>query len=126
VLAVRADQYEKMKALAERLADAVIEEADPDNWSGKGKNPADLTREERGDRYWCKKNAAATLSVLMRVSNVTGVLERTLFGTGTPADPEKPAGEEGETDLDREVNAAEKDARRLLAKLQQKPSGRAN
>jgi hypothetical protein len=67
-VAVRDDQYASFKALNEKLIDVVIVEANPEHWTGDPSKLAELTREERGDRYWCKKNAAATLSVLMRVS----------------------------------------------------------
>lgn len=109
---MRDDQYTKLKALQEKLADVVINEANPDTWTGNGKTPADLTRDERGDRYWCKKNAAATLSVMMRIYSVAGMVER---AGGTA--PELPAGADGETDLDREVAAAEREARSILTKI---------
>lgn len=109
---MRDDQYARLKALTEKLADTVIGEADPDTWTGNGKKPADLTRDERGDRYWCKKNAAATLSVLMRIYSVAGMVERAAFGV-----PPLPTDPGGETDLDREVNAAEREAQAILKRL---------
>lgn len=108
---MRDDQYTKLKGLTEKLTDVVLEEADPAKWTGAGVEVAQLTRDDRGDRYWCKKNAAATLSVLMRVHNLVGVIER-----GGSAEP-PPEGAAGESDLDKEVAAAEKEARSILTKL---------
>lgn len=118
---MRDDQYAKLKGLAEKLADTVIGEADPDTWTGNGKKPADLTRDERGDRYWCKKNCAATLSVLMRIYSVAGMVERAAFGA-----PQLPAGPAGETDLDREVSAAEREAQAILKRLAKTSRARQN
>lgn len=61
---MRPDQMQRLQDLSEQLADAFILEADPSEWSGSGKSPADITQQERGDRYWCKKNAMATGGVL--------------------------------------------------------------
>lgn len=108
---MRDDQYTKLKGLTEKLTDVVLEEADPAKWTGAGVEVAQLTRDDRGDRYWCKKNAAATLSVLMRVVNLVGVIERAAPG----AQPEPLV--EGDTDLDREVAAAEREAQSILKKL---------
>lgn len=108
---MRDDQYVKLKALSEKLTDVVLAEADPALWNGYGKPLVDLTRDERGDAYWCKKNAAATLSVLMRVHNLVGVIER-----GALSEP-PPEGAAGETDLDKEVAAAEREAKVILKKL---------
>jgi hypothetical protein len=118
---VRDEQYARLKALSEKLADTVIGEADPDNWTGNGKKPAELTREERGDRYWCKKNCAATLSVLMRIYSVAGMVER----AGRPP-AELPAGAAGETDLDREVSAAEREAQAILKRIAKTSRARSN
>lgn len=118
---MRDDQYARLKALTEKLADTVIDEADPDTWTGNGKKPADLTRDERGDRYWCKKNCAATLSVLMRIYSVAGMVER---AGGTA--PELPAGAACETDLDREVSAAEREAQAILKRIAKSSRARSN
>jgi hypothetical protein len=61
---MREDQVKRLQDLSEQLADAFIGEADPTEWPGNGQAPADLTQQERGDRYWCKKNAMATGGVL--------------------------------------------------------------
>lgn len=120
---MRDDQYLKLQALNEKLIDAVIIEANPDAWPGDLTKLAAMSREERGDRYWCKKNAAATLSVIMKLTSITGMMERTLRGTGpVPGDP---AGTD-ETDLDKEMKAAEREARTALAKIQRRQRDRSN
>jgi hypothetical protein len=48
----------------ERMADVFLTEADPDCWSGNGVLPCDMTKEERGNRHWDKKGAAATAVVM--------------------------------------------------------------
>lgn len=109
---MRDEQYFKMRALSEKLTDVVLDEADPDEWPGAGIPLCDLTREDRGNRYWCKKNAAATLAVLTRVHQVIGITERAKAGKFTLEMP----GEDGE--LDKEIALAEKEATKILRQVQ--------
>ncbi|SEB73412.1 hypothetical protein SAMN05216178_2051 [Pseudomonas saponiphila] len=106
---MRSDQLDRMQNLAEDLAEVVIQEADPKQWPGAGKLLADLTKDERGDRYWCKKNAAATMTLLVKVMNICGTLNR----AGAPAPNEE---EEG---MDKDIARAEQEAVALLEKAQQ-------
>jgi hypothetical protein len=120
---VRDDQYLRLQALNEKLIDAVIVEANPDAWPGDPTKLAEMSREVRGDRYWCKKNAAATLSVIMKLTSITGMMERTLRGTApAPGDPDG----DDETDLDKEMKAAEREAKTALAKIQRRQRDRSN
>ena len=67
---MRDDQFEKLEALQEKLCDTILTEADPDNWPGGKQLPKDLSQEDRGDRYWCKKNAAATFTLLNKCMSI--------------------------------------------------------
>ena len=58
------EQITRLRALTEKLADAFLAEDDQSLWSGGEQPVAELTTQERGDRYWCKKNAIATAAVL--------------------------------------------------------------
>lgn len=109
---MRPEQYERLQALQEKLTDVVIQEADPERWPGNGKELAELTRDERGDRYWCKRNAAATLSVIMRVQNLVHVVEQ--------RSSRRPNEGEAADDLEDDVLAAEREAAAILAKMQRK------
>jgi hypothetical protein len=106
---VRDDQYAKLQGLSEKLTDVVVVELEPDAWPGAGKLLQDLSRDERGDRYWCKKNAAATLSLLTKMQSLLGIIERRA--------PDTPAAEEHD-DLDDEIKAAEKAATKILKDVQ--------
>lgn len=64
---MRKDQIHRLYDLSERIADVFIEEADPDTWNGAGQPLADMSKEERGDRLWDKKNAIQTGALLARV-----------------------------------------------------------
>lgn len=100
---MRADQIERLKALSEGLADVVLDEANPENWPGTGKTLADLSRDERGDRHWCKKNAAATMTLLVKVMSITGHVQ----GGTLPKDST-------EDDLDKVQAQAEREAVAML------------
>lgn len=58
----------------DKRTDTVLIETDPDNWPGAGKAIDKHTKQERGDRYWSKKNAAATLTLLTKMHTLIGIL----------------------------------------------------
>lgn len=106
---IRQDQYEKLQAMSEKLTDVFLSEADPDNWPGSGWNPQQLTKEQRGDRYWSKKNAVATLSIISKIAQLTTVIQESSaagLGSANVVDDED--------GLDAEIRQAEKEAAKLL------------
>ena len=106
---MRADQLTRLNVLSEGLADVLIDEADPASWPGAGTRLADLTKADRGDRYWCKKNAFATVALLARVEQLRGATHggtTPVTGGGTVTDP-----------LDTEIAEAEALGRKLLEQL---------
>lgn len=100
---MREDQKIMLAELSEKLADVFLMEADPANWSGAGKLPVDLTREERGDRKWDKQNAMATGGVLRYVMDVTDAARERKIDD----DPEQA---KRDADLDRQIREATKRA----------------
>lgn len=104
---MRPDQLQRLQELTEKLADVVLEEADPAEWPGAGQPLASLTQQERGDRYWCKKNAAATFVLLNRADEI---IQRRSSG--------KPANDDTGEDLDRTIAQAEREAARALERIQ--------
>jgi len=119
---MRQDQYERLVKLEEELADVFIFEAETKNWSGAGLMPNAMDQQTRGDRYWCKRNAVATLSLMQRVASLVGAVQQR--GTGTTPAPDEP--DEHESNLDAEVRDAEKEAARLMRDLQRGGKARAN
>ncbi|WP_448652505.1 hypothetical protein ACSHWC_03195 [Pseudomonas fluorescens] len=106
---MRDDQITRLQALSESLGEVVIHEVDPANWPGATKDPSDLTQQERGDRYWSKKNAAATMTLLLKVVNISGVLSK-----------QKP-GEDADgaaKELDSELASAEREAQAIIDRMQ--------
>lgn len=113
---MRQDQYEKLQVLAEKLTDTFIIEANPDTWPGAGVDIATMDQQTRGDRYWVKKNAAATLSVITRTIGLVGIIQQRAAGG---ADVPTPAEGSPEDDsLDADIKAAEKEAKKLLDQYQ--------
>jgi hypothetical protein len=108
---MRQDQIQKLNDLTEKLADAVLIDADPERWIGYGKSAGQMTKEERGDAYWCRKVAAATISVLKRVENVVSdATEAQNGGAELNEDAE----------LEKEMASAEREAELLLDQLQRR------
>jgi|GEM_PF-6468564 len=64
----------RLNAPSDKLTDVVLEEADPDTWPSAAKPPDKHTKQERGDRHWCKNNAAALLTLLVKVRLLIGML----------------------------------------------------
>jgi hypothetical protein len=103
---MRQDQYEKLQGLAEKLTDVLVNEVDPDGWPGRGIALSAMDRDTRGDLYWCKKNAAATLSTLTRLHTLIGTVQRV-----APPDPEAAT---DDTDIEKEIATAEAEALRAI------------
>lgn len=114
---MRADQYEKLQALQEKLVDVFLMEADSDNWPGANLTSAAMDQQTRGDRYWSKKNAVATGGLIQRVSNLTMKIE---MANSQPGGGGADEVRDEESDLDKQVAAAEKEGKRLLDKVQKK------
>jgi hypothetical protein len=108
------EQMQKLQDLESKLVDVVLVEADPDTWPGAGKDLKALDKQERGDRYWSKKNASASMALLMRVYSLADMARRAQAGTPPPAANE---GDDADGDLDRELSAVEKDAAARIEKL---------
>ena len=112
---MRQDQYEKLQALSERLTDVFLDEAEPDQWPGHGIAVGAMDQQTRGDRYWCKKNAVATLTLIGRVAGITDLIQKqSNAGNGAAV-----VTDEADT-LDAEISAAEKEAAKLLDQLQRR------
>lgn len=110
---MRKDQQQRLEELTVKLAEVVLEEADPEQWAGAGKPLNLMTTQERGDRFWCKRNAAATLGLLERV-------QRTLTDAATV--PPR-VGDGARDDLDSEITAAEREASKALEKARERAAG---
>lgn len=119
---MRQDQYERLQSLTEKLIDVFTDEADPATWPGVGLKAGEMDQQTRGDRYWCKKNAAATLTVVMRTTTLIGVIQRN--ADGLPPSNDDGETVEGESSLDKEIAAAEKEASKLIEKMQKKGSAK--
>lgn len=112
---MRQDQFEKLQDRAEKLVDVFLDESDPQAWPGAGIAPAAMDKQTRGDRYWCKKDAVATLACAMRITTLLDVIRQKQI----PVDP--PTGDgEPEESLDAEVAAAEAEASKLLDAMQRR------
>lgn len=105
------DYKTRLTALSDKLTDVVLEEADPDNWAGGNKRVNALTKQERGDRYWDKKNAAASLTLLIKVHSLIGMHTRGEV-------PPEPGEIDEEFELGQRVNKAEREAAAILKRLQ--------
>ncbi|MEI3775521.1 hypothetical protein [Pectobacterium brasiliense] len=105
------DYKSRLTVLSDKLTDTVLTEADPDNWPGAGKTIDKHTKQERGDRYWFKKNAAATLTLLTKVHSLIGIHTR----GGSPKDG---GGDDEAFELGQQVAKAEREAAAIIERIQ--------
>lgn len=107
---MREDQKQKLETLAERLADVFIVEADPDNWSGAGVIPKDMTQQQRGDRHWDRKGAMGTGGVLRYTLDLIASGQK-----NTIDDPQ--IQDERDSDLDAQIKEAEQRAAKAVSRV---------
>ena len=105
------EHYARLQDLGDKLVDVVLIDANPDNWVGKGLNPNQLTQQERGDAYWCRKMAVASLSVLTKIANLTEIIQNNSKKGSSPVNVSD------DRLLEDEVKAAEKEGEKLLSDL---------
>jgi len=106
---MREDQIERLRELEEKLLDVYLDEADPANWPGFESlvDGEPLTKQQRGDRYWEKKNAIATVALAFETRKLL-VNEKPALGR----DPYS------ERELDQKIAAAERNAEARLKLVQ--------
>jgi len=112
---MRQDQYERLQALQEKLMDVFLSEADPDGWPGVGIEPRAMDKATRGDRVWCKKDAAGTAVLIMKAMSMTGMIQRGAAEGGMVPPEGAP---EDETEMEDAIQAAEREAAKILATVQ--------
>lgn len=113
---MRQDQYLRLQELTEKLTDVFLEEADPDKWPGAGIAPASMDQQTRGDRYWCKKVAAGTITLIMKTASLQGRIQMGGAEGGAPDAEEKPEAEDDS--LEAEIARAEREAQKMLDEIQ--------
>lgn len=112
---MRQDQFEALQQRAEQLVDLFLQESNPDKWPGKGLEPGQMDQQTRGDRYWCKKDAVATLACAQRIGSLVDLARRkTAWGEAAP----EAVVEQGADELDAEIRKAEKEAKAILNRMQ--------
>ena len=77
-----------------------------------------MDQQTRGDRYWCKKNAVATLSLIQRVAGLVHTIQ--VNAATPPPTGTDPAIGDDQKQLDGEIAAAEKEATKLLDEMQRR------
>lgn len=106
---MRDDQISRLKELSQEIAEAFIEEADPRMWSGAGIPLADMDGETRGNRYWDKKNAIQTGTLLARVMDLAAHDSRVGPSRSMPED-----------DAEKSIAAFEKKAKELISDIEKR------
>jgi hypothetical protein len=104
---MKKDQIDRLNDIAQRIGEVLLTEADPDNWSGAGIPLRDMDEKVRGNRYWDKKNAIQTGTLLARVIDLAEYDHRAGGGEKLP-----------DHDVDKDIKRYEKQARELIDAIQ--------
>lgn len=117
------EQLKRIKALTVDVAEAVILDSDPTNWTCHGMAPKDMPKDDRYAAKWCRGVAMNSLSVLMRLMAVAAAAQRM---SGPPVVGDTPA-DDGLGYGHSAINAdsAEAAAQELLARVQKRMYGKA-
>lgn len=111
---MRQDQIDRLEDLAQEIGEVFIDEADPKNWNGAGKLLCDMDKDERGNRYFDKKNAIQTGTLLARVLDLKD-RDKGQNGGGVRTPDE---------DAEKEIKRFEKQAKELIGAIQSGSSGK--
>lgn len=103
-MTIRTDQIIELERVQEALVDVVLREADPAEWVRD--IPANSA-----ERWHQKRSAAATLTIITKISSVLGFLR----GQQPPSDPGDDASASSSQPTREEILAAAKEARSLLS-----------
>lgn len=104
---LKAETIRKLEGRQQELADLFLAESDPATF------PDLSTKQNRGDRYWLKRNAAQTVGLVHRIQSL---LDRALTPAAPPPDTPTP-GDQAEAELEHEVALTTKEADELIAKV---------
>jgi len=85
---MRPEQIKQLADIEEQLVDVFVEECKPEGW------PMMEDKESRGDRYWHKKNAIATLTIVGRIQTVLRDVRTTEGDSGGKTPPNDDEGDE--------------------------------
>jgi len=107
VVRIRDELRKKMADVTERLMEVLVDEADPDNWTAAEKTLKDMDKDERGARFWDKRNATATLSLLHGAINLADKLDGFIV-------------EKEVDDILEQVNSADRKAKDALKRMQER------
>jgi hypothetical protein len=102
-----ADTLKKLEQRQTELATVFIDETDSSKW------PDTATRDGRGDRYWQKKNAGATATLIVKIQTILDYA----LSKPVPTDPSEPTpgdAEEEKAEAGSLAAAAMRDAQEII------------
>lgn len=102
---------ERLNELADKLTDVMLHEANPENWCGHGEDIALMGGKERMARQNDKRDAAATIQILVKLHSLIDLNKRTNTGKVITASEEEEAAQ-----LAQQVKAAQREAAKIVRK----------
>lgn len=108
---MKPENLARIDALEDSLVDVLCDELNPEHWPGHGKRPQELDKEENSGRYFAKKAAQGTLTLLVKCESLRHYSNNSA---------QKISDKSGTDLIAESVAKAQKQADQLLDRYQQK------
>lgn len=102
------EQLIKLKALRRKLFDAMLFDTDPEHWVGYGKSIEQLTKQEKEEASWCRRQASSSILLWEKIDKLVKQANEPQQKTLAFAD------------VNLNIDAFEQEANELLAQLKAK------
>lgn len=100
-------QLKKLKALQNKLFEAMVFDTNPENWVGFGKKVAEMDKQEKDEATWCRRQATSSIALWEKIDKLIAAhsepTQHSLFDTASV-----------------DIKAIEEEADQLLVTLQEK------
>lgn len=102
----------QLDELADQITAVLIDEANPANWDGAGIPSAYLDKDQRGNRFWDKKNCTATAALLLKVHAIIDAVEDAEKGR-----KRRDGARVDLADLNEELAQAKREAKKVMERI---------
>lgn len=102
------EQLSKLRALRDKLFDAMLCDTNPEHWVGYGKSAEQLSKQEKDEASWCRRQASSSILLWEKIDKLV------------KQESENPQKSLALGDVNLDIEAFEQEANELLAQLKEK------
>lgn len=63
-------QLKKLTALQAKLFEAMVFDTNPEHWVGHGKTVSELSKQEKDEASWCRRQAASSIALWEKIDKL--------------------------------------------------------